>query len=134
MSVAVWPKGWNCGAGRARLRFCPSEVQVNSEWEGGLVSSGPLTDWTGGAPHCRSRAVSSSSSINGSSGSSINGDSNFVHFCNQLHEGVEFTPGGGRCGRPNCLLWPMAMCSHSCVRQELACYCSRPNCMLGMFT
>ena len=37
-------------------------------------------------------AVSSSSSINGSS---INGDSNFLHVCNQLHEGVEFSKGGG---------------------------------------
>ena len=36
------------------------------------------------------------------------------------------------------LLWPPAMCNHSCIRQELACYttcntlnCSRPNCVLG---
>ena len=42
-----------------------------------------------------SHRPSSSSSINGSSGSSINGDSNFVHDCNQLHEGVEFSKGGG---------------------------------------
>ena len=63
------------------------------------MSSGRLTNWTGGPPIAAHEAVSSSSSINGSSGSSINGssgssincDSNFVHFCNQLHEGVEFT-------------------------------------------
>ena len=45
----------------------------------------------------------SSSSINGSSINSINGDSSFVHFCGGLHEGVEFT-WGGRCSRLNCVL------------------------------
>ena len=43
-------------------------------------------------------------SSSSSSGSSINGDSTFVHFCNELHEGVEFSRGGGRCSRPNCVL------------------------------
>ena len=51
------------------------------------MSSGPLTDVTGGPPIAAHEALSSSSSINGSS---INGGSNFVHFRNQLHEGVEF--------------------------------------------
>ena len=86
MSVVVRLKGRNCEAGRARRRFCPSGVQVNFEW--GLVSSGPLTDWTGGAPIAAHEAVSGSSSNTGSSGSSIIGDSNFVHVCNQLHERV----------------------------------------------
>ena len=57
------------------------------------MSSGRLTNWTGGLPIAAHEAVSSSSGIDGSS---INGDSNFVHVCNQLHEGVEFSKGGGQ--------------------------------------
>ena len=58
------------------------------------MSSGPLTNWTGGPPIAAHETVSSSSSINGSSGSSSNGDSNFLHVCNHFHEGVEFSQGG----------------------------------------
>ena len=58
------------------------------------MSSGPLTTGPVDPPIAAHEAVSSSSSINGSTGSSINGDSNFVHVCNQLHEGVEFSRGG----------------------------------------
>ena len=96
MSVVVRPKSRNCVAGRARRGFCPRGVQVIFELGGGrnLVSSGPLTNWTGGPPIAAHEAVSSSSSINGRSGSSIDGDSNFVQFCNQLHEGLEFSKGG----------------------------------------
>ena len=82
MSVVVRLKGRNCEAGRARRRFCPSGVQVIFEWRGGVR-------WTPIAAH---GAVSSS--INASSGSSINGDSNFAAFCDHLHEGLELTRGG----------------------------------------
>ena len=61
------------------------------------MSSCRVTDWTAKPPIAAHEEVSSSSNINGSSGSSgssINGDSNFVHFCGELHEGVEFTRGG----------------------------------------
>ena len=80
MSVVVRPKGWNCEAGRARRRFCSSRVQVNFELN---------------------VAVSSSGSINGSS-SSVDGDSNFVHFCGEFHEGVEFTRGADVAGQAAC--------------------------------
>ena len=103
MSVVVRLKGWNCEAGRARRRFCPSGVQVILNG-GRLVSSGPLTNWTGGPPIAAHEAVSSSSSINGSSGSSINGDSNFVHFVITSTRAWNFQKGGGRCSRQNCVL------------------------------
>ena len=91
-----------CPAERPELRggtrkapILPQWGSSNFEW-GGLVSSGPLTNWTGRPPIAAHKEVSSSSNINGSSGSSINGDSYFGAFCDHLHESVEFSKGGGQ--------------------------------------